>query len=344
MKRLIFCSDGTWNKENQKDEGTIAPTNVYKLFHFLEKQDANGIQQIASYDKGVGTDWYDKITGGLFGMGINQNIIDAYTFLVDNYEVGDEIYLFGFSRGAFTARSVAGFIYNSGLLTTKNKSKIEEAFLLYKSRDADSKPMSKTAIDFREKYCYPQVTIKCVGVWDTVGELGVPIELFENFNKDILQCRFYDVRLNKYVENAFHALAIDEHRKPFDASLWQQTPEGIELGQVSEQVWFTGVHCDVGGGYKNTDLSDITLKWMIEKVQKLGLAFKKNIIIQGNPHGEMHDSMKIYYKILGSINRQIGLGEHYNESIAPSVIERWNTNSSNYQFNANPNLKKYIND
>jgi len=131
MKRIITCSDGTWNKPNEVVAGVISPTNVWKLYDLIVPIDMHGVAQIPFYDKGVGTEWHDHLTGGLFGMGINQNIIQAYQFIADHYEQGDEIYLFGFSRGAFTARSIAGFIRNSGLLRKEYIDRLEEAFLLY---------------------------------------------------------------------------------------------------------------------------------------------------------------------------------------------------------------------
>jgi len=260
MKRIITCSDGTWNKPNEKDEGVISPTNVWKLYDLIALKDMNGVVQIPFYDEGVGTEWYDHLIGGLFGMGINQNIIQAYQFIADNYEQGDEIYLFGFSRGAYTARSVAGFIRNSGLLRKEYIDKLEEAFLLYKRRDDKSKPDADEAVEFRKNYCFDNVRIKFIGVWDTVGELGIPLEVFNEINRDLLDCRFYDVKLSSYVDYAYHAVAIDEHRKQFLPTLWEQQQDEKDAQQVMEQMWFTGAHCDVGGGYNEHGLSDCALR------------------------------------------------------------------------------------
>jgi len=341
MKRIIACSDGTWNTPKETDEGVISPTNVSLIHDLIASVDTHGIQQVTFYDEGVGTDWYDKISGGLFGMGINRNIIQAYQFIANYYVPGDEIYLFGFSRGAYTARSLAGFIRNSGLLRNQYiSSELEKAFLLYKRRDDNSKPDAKEAIEFRKKYCFENVRIKFIGIWDTVGELGIPIEVFDVINRDILNCQFYDVELSSYVDNAYHALAIDEHRKPFLPTLWKQQ-QRVE-GQQMEQQWFAGVHRDVGGGYNEHELSDCALRWIIEKANDVGLAFKDISPVVANPLGEMHDSMSLLYKIFGSKDRTIGNGPEYNETIAPSVIDRINKNIDNYTANCNPFLTNYI--
>jgi len=341
MKRIICCSDGTWNKPDEKDNGIISPTNVVTFKKMLLSKDKSGIIQKAFYDEGVGTKWYNKFTGGLFGLGINENILDAYKFIVENYEKDDEIYLFGFSRGAYTARSVAGFIYNCGLLKKMNNKLLKEAFLLYKDRNDDTKPSSDKATDFRNKYCYDNVKIKCVGVWDTVGALGIPLDIFDKINKDLFNTQFYDVRLNKTIEFAFHAVAIDEHRKPFVATLWEQDPDANANGQILEQVWFTGVHSDVGGGYSNTDLANCTLNWMIEKAKTAGLAFK-NDVITGNGNGEMHDSMTNLYEKLGTVNRKMNNGIEFNESLSQEARNRWNADINNYKANVNPNILPFV--
>lgn len=343
MKRIITCSDGTWDKPDQKDNGVVSPSNVWKLYDLIASEAHNGTEQVSLYDKGVGTDWYDKIGGGLFGMGINQKIIEAYQFIADKYEPGDEIFLFGFSRGAFTARSVAGFIRNSGLLRPEFVgTKLEEAFLLYKRRDDQSKPDAAEAIDFRKNYCYDSVRIKFIGVWDTVGALGIPLEVFDVMNRDLLDCCFYDVELSSYVDFAYHSVAVDEHRKPFMPTLWLQQQQAKDQGQIMEQMWFTGVHCDVGGGYDEHGLSDCALLWILEKAKSVGLEFKEYSSIIPNPLDEMHNSMNLLYEITGSTNRTIGNGLEYNETIALSTIERFKQNTGNYCKDSNPALEEYL--
>ena len=343
MKRIITCSDGTWNKPDQKDDGIISPSNVSKIYDLISDEGIDDVLQKHFYYEGVGTDWYNSITGGLFGMGINKNIIDAYKDIASNYDPGDEIYLFGFSRGAYTARSIAGFIRNSGLLKKEFlNDNLKYAFELYKSRDDSSNPESDEAKDFRNAYCYDNVRIKFIGVWDTVGELGIPVEIFDNINTDVLNCRFYDVQLSSYVDYAYHALAVDEHRKPFLPTLWEQKESAKKDGQVMEQVWFAGAHSDVGGGYSESGLSNCTLRWMIEKAKSVGLQFEDYKKYDPNPLDVLHNSMKPYYEILGSVNRKIGNGKEYYESVSQTVIARHNANIDNYQKITNPNIKSFI--
>ena len=244
MKRIITCLDGTWNKPNEKDEGIVSPTNVRKFHELIPNLGSDNIKQCPFYYDGVGTEWYDSIAGGLFGMvSINKNIIDAYKDIANIYEQGDEIYLLGFSRRAYTARSIAGFIRNSGLLKKEFLNyNLKEAFELYKSRDDNSSPESEKAQDFRKAHCFDNVRIKFIGVLDTVGKLGIPVGIFDEINKNILDCCFYDVQLSSYVDFAYHALAVDEHRKPFMPSLWVQNDSAKQNGQVMEQMWFAGVY------------------------------------------------------------------------------------------------------
>ena len=319
MKRIITCSDGTWNKPNELVNRVITPTNVWKLYELLATTDKSGAAQVSFYDEGVGTNWYDALPGGILGMGINLNIIQAYQFIAENYEPGDEIYLFGFSRGAYTARSVAGFIRNSGLLRKEYSDKLEEAFILYKRRDDNSLPDADEALKFKNSYCYDNVRIKFIGVWDTVGALGIPLEVFDTINRDLLDCRFHDVELSSYVDYAYHAVAIDEHRKPFMPTLWEQQQKGIDAHQVMEQMWFAGAHRDVGGGYNEQGLSNGALQWLIQKAEQVGLGFKDDIKMNPNPLDKIHNSLSLFYEIFGSINRKMGNGPEYNETLSQAV-------------------------
>lgn len=343
MKRIITSSDGTWNKPNEKDEGIISPTNVYQLKKLIPFRDESDIVQIPFYDEGVGTHWYDALPGGVGGAGINQNIKDAYRHIMLHYDEGDEIYLFGFSRGAYTARSVAGWIFNCGILKRENEEMIEQSFKLYRRRDDASHPNAIESINFRKQYCHEQVKIKFIGVWDTVGALGIPITVFNKFNRKILDCQFHDVKLNWQIENAYHAVAIDEHRVPFEVTLWKQTKDGIAVGQKIEQRWFPGVHCDVGGSYAQHALSDCTLRWMIEKARETGLAINDSSqLIQPNPTGKIHNSMSILYRILGVHNREITLNDDSKQVISNEAFQRWEQNTEQYKENANPNLKYHL--
>src|SRR5689334_14471435 len=150
MKRLVVCCDGTWNKPSETDRGAPAPTNVAKTWAALAAADARGTVQAKYYHPGVGTGpWWDRIVGGAFGAGLSESIVDAYAWLIDQWSDGDELFLFGFSRGAYTVRSLAGLIRNSGLLEREHKGRVEEAYALYRRRDPRSGPSSDDAMTFR---------------------------------------------------------------------------------------------------------------------------------------------------------------------------------------------------
>ncbi|MFP5344615.1 MAG: DUF2235 domain-containing protein [Gammaproteobacteria bacterium] len=328
-KRIVICSDGTWNTPDQKDRGQIRPSNVAKMALAVARQDARGMEQRVFYDKGVGTHWWDRVRGGAFGAGLSENIEDAYRFLVENYEPDDEIYLFGFSRGAYTARSTAGLMRNCGLLKKEHADKFQQAYALYRRRDDQSNPNSVEAQIFRRMYAH-EVRIKCIGVWDTVGALGIPLRGMRYANR-LIGLEFHDVKLSSYVDHAYQALAIDEKRAPFAPSIWQQQPHAA--GQKLEQVWFAGVHTNVGGGYEDSGLSDITFMWMKEKAQGAGLAFDEDYIME-NIHpgwdGELRDSRTGLYKLTPSHHRPIGAGENTGEKVHPDALRRYK-NLSGYK-------------
>ena len=276
MKSLVVCCDGTWNRPDHVDQGVAAPTNVAKLALALADEDKDGNRQVLHYEAGVGTRRYERFLGGGFGVGLSRNIKECYRFLVDNYEPGDRLYFFGFSRGAYTARSTTGLVRNSGILLPSNRDRLDEAYALYRNPDRDSEPGGIAAQLFRRSYSHADIYIDFIGVWDTVGALGVPID---GFRPPFLSrlWTFHDTTLSRYVRNAYHAIAIDERRRPFKPTVWQQKPDA--QGQTLEQVWFTGVHCDIGGGYRDPSLSEIPLLWMAEKARQCGLAFKNDHLV-----------------------------------------------------------------
>lgn len=260
-KKIIFCADGTW-------DGTTSNTNVYKLF----KATLVSAGQIPFYDDGVGSDGtsFEKLVGGAFGEGLFQKIKDGYSKISHVYEEGDEIFIFGFSRGAFTARSIAGMISVCGLPTGNfDDNLVELAFNAYRN------PGNRTDIlNGLAKYSLFNAKITMVGVWDTVGALGIPAYFGQ---VDPLRYGFLDTSLHPDVLNAYQALSIDERRQEFPPTLWIQ-PSPALPGQTLEQVWFCGVHCDVGGGYPETDLSDITFSWMLKKATDLGLVVDPTVL------------------------------------------------------------------
>jgi uncharacterized protein (DUF2235 family) len=297
-KRLVVCCDGTWNRPDQLNAGIPAPTNVSKFALAVARHDDAGVEQRMHYVRGVGTGRLDHIRGGAFGVGLSHNVIDAYRFIVETYEPGDDLFVLGFSRGAYTARSTVGLVRNSGVLLRENRDHVPEAFALYRNRNDRSHPNGTEAQMFRRMYCHPDPDIHFVGVWDTVGSLGIP-------GPDWLTKRwsFHDTTLSSHVRNAFHALAIDERRKPFRPTLWQQQA-GVD--QTLEQRWFAGAHCDVGGGYADPALAELALQWMVEKARDCGLAFDPAPACdRANALGEIHDSYKSFYELLGPYQRPL---------------------------------------
>ena len=306
MRRIVICADGTWNSADEDDDGAETPTNVVKIARAVRPVASDGTSQITYYHTGVGThDGVDRVVGGAFGEGLVANILDCYRFLVNNYVPGDELYLFGFSRGAYTVRSLAGLIRNSGLLKLEHAGLENEAFSLYRGRDPDKHPNSESARAFREQYSH-DVGITCIGVWDTVGALGIPVSLFKKFTHR--RHAFHDVTLSSRIANAFHALAIDERRKPFAPSLWEQPVEDVGRTWL-EQAWFAGVHSNVGGGYPDAGLSDQSFRWMIGRVKaRTGLEFNEayvDRVTRPSVTGRLYDSMNEFYRALGEFERQI---------------------------------------
>jgi uncharacterized protein (DUF2235 family) len=234
----------------------------------------------------------EKILGGAFGEGLFQKIKDGYSKIAQVYEVGDRIFLFGFSRGAFTARSLGGMIAASGLPTKGfNDAFVETAFNAYRNKQQRAQILT----ELQTQYAIDDAKLTMVGVWDTVGSLGIPA-IFGGVSPQIYG--FLDTGLHPDVLNAYHALAIDERRAEFPATLWTGA---TNPNQTLEQVWFTGVHCDVGGGYPEHGLSDITLAWMLSKAVPLGLQVDPGVAAQyvaldaKHALDQLHESWEIFW-------------------------------------------------
>jgi uncharacterized protein (DUF2235 family) len=271
IKKLTVFFDGTWNRADQKSEGGLpCPTNVMKLFEATLPDDKHNNPQIMHYVRGVGTRRLERITGGGFGYGISDNIKEGYRFLVSNYEPGDEIYVFGFSRGAYTARSLAGLIRNVGILKREKLYMVNDAFNMYSDRSDAAHPEGQHAAEFRQQNTWGNETIRFLGVFDTVGALGAPFGFILSWivNK-LFKCSFHDTKLSSIIKSAYHAVAIDERRLPFQPTLMQSSKshDPSNFGQR----WFPGVHSNIGGGYSWTGLSDCSLDWMAQKAIDHGL-------------------------------------------------------------------------
>ena len=311
-KRIIVCCDGTWNKPGNKDRGSIVKTNVQKLFEAV-KISSSVLRQVKYYGQGVGTGFSirDNLLGGSTGLGIDKNIQDAYKFIMWSYVPGDELYLFGFSRGAYTVRSLAGLIRNCGIMKPEFLHLVNEAYHLYRDRSELTHPDSDLMKSFKRSYGIDEeeTPVKFMGVWDTVGALGIPLIWLKWLNK---KYAFHDVKLGSQIKYAYHALAIDEKRKVFEPALWEINKAALTgpNPQVCEQVWFPGVHSNVGGGYANCGLSDTTFKWMIEKAAATGLELDKIYLdcLKADSCGELRRSDNGIYLFFPSRLRAINKG------------------------------------
>lgn len=372
-KRLIVCCDGTWNELTSE-----YPTNVVKTSRLIRQTaKKDDIPQIVHYLSGVGSGeahLSDRIRGGAFGWGIDQVIQDAYQFLCTNYdpqydpqwrekspeslEKPDEIYIFGFSRGAYIARCLAGMIYKCGLVKRTQIRKVPQAYELYRKKNIG--PNDEECTQFRREnskrintdksYLDHRVPIKFLGCWDTVGALGVPklipclpIDLFASWNQKYV---FYDAELSPIIENAFHAVAIDEKRKTFAYSPMRKGENNKNPGQVLEEVFFAGEHGCVGGGTKAfKGLSDCALLWMLKKAKALGLEFYgkedktedsedaliEEFKIDPNPSIKYDDTVKLFYQLVGGVQERTIDKIQDNMKIHKSVKERMEDNSLNYR-------------
>jgi uncharacterized protein (DUF2235 family) len=340
MKRICIFCDGTWNRADQETGSIPCPTNVVKLAYRTAKQDGNA-SQLIFYDQGVGTgNMLDRISGGAFGEGLEDNVLDAYRFLIANYLQGDELFIFGFSRGAFTARSLVGMIRKCGIVRRDSIVQYRDAVKLYHN---ELHPDDPEPTKFREQYAVgglEPTRVKFIGVWDTVGALGIPLRGLRWLTRQDFQ--FHDTELSGIVQNAFHALAIDEHRAPFEPTLWSSQRKE---GQKVEQAWFCGVHSDVGGGYAETGLSDISLEWMMSKAVDAGLVLDTDACraypLSPDPRAKPHNSKRGLFALTLGIHRDMGLlpklpdadlsrprQRDMTQSVHSSVLKRWDEDPS----------------
>ena len=365
-KRLIVCCDGTWNEPDQTVDDNRAdetePTNVLKVVRGVMPIDKCSAPQVVYYDAGVGTQGVvDKYLGGGLGSGLSENIQQAYRFIANNYVNGDELFLFGFSRGAYTVRSLAGFIGAVGLLEKEHLRRVPEAYALYRlSPDERDGSLPDRRLKRLERPPRTPITIKFIGVWDTVGALGAPTPILGRLTRGHVS--FHDTQLGRDVENAYQALAVDERRRPFQPNLWtgEAAPD-----QTIEQVWFAGVHSNIGGGYRNAFLSEIALSWMVDRAAQHGLEFAKGLSdVELGPaqEGRLEDSFTCGYRALRLLGvapyrREIGPSQYGDirdpdwivpgERVHPSAVEAigkqfaGNTKGVNYEPR---NLKRALKD
>ncbi|MFB9886823.1 DUF2235 domain-containing protein [Balneatrix alpica] len=326
QQRLILCFDGTWNDPQDQ-------TNVYRLSRSLHDYDGP-IEQRFFYDPGVGTNRFDKLQGGVFGTGLGKNLLQGYEWLARRYSEGDEIYLFGFSRGAYTARSLVGMLRKCGLLHITTPGLLKAAQALY--RDKQARPNGERCQAFRRTYSR-EVRVHFIGVWDTVGMLGVP----GTFLNEKGVYAWHDTELSSIVDRAYQALALDEHRAAYAAALWTH-PDGIKKASQLEveQRWFIGAHANVGGGYGEDPLALIPFAWMQQKARQAGLkldllrpAADAYLSTTNDSYAEF---LKGIYRAWRKLRQPVDEGRFYrrwdrdnegmlavNVSIDPSVWQRW---------------------
>lgn len=357
MKHIALFLDGTWN-------GIDAPypTNVVKLAERISDHDDQGRIQMVYYDEGVGTKQAvaskaEAWLGGAFGLGLEKNVEQAYRFLVFNYRPGDLIHIFGFSRGAFTARSLAGLIRNCGIIERRHAHRMGEAVGLYRSRKENDHPDADKACAFRCEYSprlvvsprdrawrrehvegfdehTPDLEIAYLGIWDTVGALGVPdhIPVLSNiFNR---RHKFHDAVLSSMVQRARHALALDERRNVFRASPWDVRNLDTLSAQARDQgrpdaylqKWFPGDHGSVGGGGDICDQSDNTLAWIAEGAEQAGLALAPNAYadLRADFRGPLANmTPKGGFRPLDHVSRSDRAGPDMLDQVSPAARERW---------------------
>ncbi|WP_052750581.1 MULTISPECIES: DUF2235 domain-containing protein [Acinetobacter] len=316
MKNIIFCADGTWNGPTGNDV-ISDPSNVQLYFETLVNSgqcdhtkseqeskvwdESGNLVQIAKYINGVGAEnsIFEKAFGGALGFGLMYRIARGYTFISRNYKSGDKIFMLGFSRGAYTSRALAGLISKYGLLDWE-KLELEESsntsylaamtiILRYFSEGKENEKFSSftskffdicadqsvkfgkwlTHLIMPEQRLIPVEAIECVSVWDTVGAYGIPF--YDNLERKYVDFfEFADKVLNPKIKRGLHAISIDERRLLFTPTLW-------EKDKRITQVLYTGSHSDVGGGYTERGLSDISLEWIINETKKLGVMFEKDV-------------------------------------------------------------------
>lgn len=353
-KRIALFLDGTWNTVGDN-------TNVWRLKALCADTGSDGVPQKQYYSTGLGTLVGEKLLGGMFGYGLDRAVVEAYKWLVEAYEPGDEIFIFGFSRGAYTARSLAGFISLCGLLKPgaplgigqlydryRRNEAVSTIWKLREARDAGA-PSQKLEERWMLDYAMA-VPIKMIAVWDTVGALGVPFGNIPKISKSGFKFLHTGLRVSQ--ENAYHAVAIDEHRKAFAPTLWtKKIRDGVPASQMAaprpltsvEQRWFVGAHANVGGGCRSDLLAQIPLRWLMQKASSHGLTFRTDIVLDPEvlsaPISPSFDEFmrgaykrvsKPFDRVIGEPPKLSGGGrdETINETIDASVFERWQANAT----------------
>lgn len=299
-RKLIVLCDGTFNDPSDN-------TNVFKFKNALAREN-----QLVFYDEGVGITeeggrrgtigrLFESLAGGAFGYGLSTNVQQGYRWVCQNYQAGDDLYFLGFSRGAFTARSVVGMIRKIGLIRPPvDRFSLREAFDRYRDQHHPNCPETE---DYRERLNtlrIEELSLRFLGVWDTVGALGVPVVGLRSFVA-AHRWQFHDTRLSSHVRTARQALAVDERRAAFLPAPW--CSEDGEPKNDVKQVWFAGCHSDVGG--RN---GQIAFDWMLAQAEDNGLKFKPRREDRNPPEAiqTWHNSLSRFWSVsTGSVDRAI---------------------------------------
>lgn len=348
-KRLVLFLDGTWNTVKNN-------TNVWRAKSLCVTNE----EQICYYSEGVGTLFGQRFMGGAFGYGLDDEIIKAYEWLIENYNSDDKIFLFGFSRGAFTARALSGLISECGLLVAGSPLSVGQLYARYRKGTAGSirhlvkQPDASLKNEelWLKRYSRP-TPIWFIGVWDTVGALGIPFGRIPVISRS----QYNFLQTNLWIDNdtAYHALAIDEHRIAFKPTLWtwhyaKNDPEatgGYAFPAIKnvEQRWFVGAHANVGGGYPDDILAQRPLEWLLQKARSRGLLFKDVLFSDSDEReGQVNDSFSEmafgiyaachlfipYQRKIGQATTVTPDGTRFvvNETIDESVFARWTVDRS----------------
>jgi uncharacterized protein (DUF2235 family) len=340
-KRIALFLDGTWNTIRDN-------TNVWRLRALCAERSADGARQAIYYDQGVGTRRGESVRGGVFGYGLDVNVIAAYRWLIENYTPGDDVFVFGFSRGAFTARSLTGLIAKCGLLQPGAPLSVEQVFERYiaskmlrpiyqlefeqrelrrrirRGRTATDEPrifpMSREEewlLDYSQR-----ITIEFTGVFDTVGSLGVPFGSFWFSSK---RFQFHHTRLSNLYRRTYQALAIDEHRRHFAPAIWTSFTPRVPAARAArsvpivEQRWFAGAHANVGGGYIDDRLAQLPLAWLVDQAAASGLTFRYPVRVDPDAHRDpIVDS---YAEFAGGLYKIATFGRRHFRVIGASRFE-----------------------
>jgi uncharacterized protein (DUF2235 family) len=315
--------DGTWDTPDDN-------TNVWRSRLLVRDTDAAGNAQDAYYEEGVGTKRFERLRGGALGRGLDANLRNAYQWLMSRYDDGDEIYLFGFSRGAYTARSLGGLIGRCGLLQPGSPFSVQQIFERYR-RGAEAPSLLE--LQFKEKLPESdedtslmqysrRVDVEFIGVWDTVEALGIPVGNIHGLSRSSYY--FHNTNPSALYKHMYQALAVDENRKDYQAVLWtlfQPAAEPVPTlkpDQTLEQRWFIGAHCNVGGGYRNDELAQIPLAWLVEKAAECGLRFKYELELTGDEY--LQQPVDSYARFLKGVYRLITLGRRHFRPIARDPV------------------------